>query len=96
VRQGDIDDDSKEMMMGHVLKGSRQAYFDGKDVETMQKEYEKCNFTREVPKSEITKIREQLETSESKNARLEDRLNSLEAQYEANTKMLKELLDKKA
>ena len=61
VRQADVDDDSKEMMMGHVLKGSRQAYFDGKDTETMQKEYQRCNFTREIPRSETDKLRTQIE-----------------------------------
>jgi site-specific recombinase XerD len=95
VRQADIDDDSKEMMMGHVLKGSRQAYFDGKDVETMQKEYQRCNFSREIPKSEITKIREQLETSESKNAMYEARLDSQEIKLENALRMLKELVEKK-
>ncbi|MCJ7430368.1 tyrosine-type recombinase/integrase [Candidatus Bathyarchaeota archaeon] len=96
VRQSDIDDDSKEQFMGHVLKGSRQAYFDGKDVEAMQKEYQRCNFSREIPKSEVSKLRQQLETEQSKTAMYEARLNSLETQFEATRKMLKELLDQKA
>jgi integrase/recombinase XerD len=95
VRQSDIDDDSKEQFMGHVLKGSRQSYYDSKDTETMQKEYQRCNFSREIPKSEVSKLRLQLETEQSKTAMYEARLNSLETQFEATRKMLKELLDQK-
>jgi len=95
VRQSDIDDDSKEQFMGHVLKGSRQSYYDSKDTETMQKEYQRCNFSREIPKSEVSKLRMQLETEQSKTAMYEARLNSLETQFEATRKMLKELLDQK-
>ncbi len=71
VRQTDMDDDDKEQLMGHVIKGSRQAYYDNKDVEVIQKAYQKCSFSREVPKSETDKLmienldlkREQAKTS---------------------------------
>ena len=33
VRQTDIDDDTKEMLMGHVIPGSRENYFDRKDCD---------------------------------------------------------------
>lgn len=95
VRQADLDDDDKEMMMGHVLKGSRQSYFDNKDLEVILAAYQKCNFNREIPKSEVTKLRQQLETEQTKSAMYEARLNSLETQFENTRKMLKELLEKK-
>jgi len=88
VRQADIDDDDKEMMMGHVLKGSRQAYFDNKDLEVILAAYQKCNFSREIPKSEVTKLRQQLESEQSKSAGYEARLNNLEARYERLVKDL--------
>ena len=66
VRQTDIDDDDKEQLMGHVISGSRQAYYDQKDVELIKKAYQICNFQREVPESEVTKIRKQLEDEQSK------------------------------
>jgi len=56
VRQTDMDDDDKEQLMGHVIRGSRQAYYDNKDVEVILKAYQKCSFSREVPKSETDKL----------------------------------------
>jgi len=61
VRQADIDDDDKEQLMGHVIKGSRQSYYDNKDVDMILSAYRKANFTREVPKSETDKLRNQIE-----------------------------------
>jgi hypothetical protein len=95
VRQADIDDDDKEQLMGHVIKGSREAYYDKKDVEVILEAYLKCNFSREMPKSEVTKLRQQLETEQTKSAMYEVRLNSLETQFENTRKMLRDLLEKK-
>ena len=95
VRQADVDDDDKEMMMGHVLKGSRQSYFDNKDLEVILAAYQKCNFSREIPKSEVNKLRMQLEAEQSRSASFEGRVNSLEVQLESLTKALKELAEKK-
>jgi len=61
VRQADTDDDDKEQLMGHMIKGSRQSYYDGKDIEIILNSYQKCNFTRKVPKSETEKLRSQIE-----------------------------------
>jgi len=80
VRQANIDDDDKEQLMGHVIPGSRQAYFDKKDVELFREAYLKCNFTREQPQSEVTKLRKQLENSETKRLLQETRLETLEKQ----------------
>ena len=96
VRQADIDDDDKEMMMGHVLKGSRQSYFDNKDLEVILAAYQKCNFSREIPKSEVNKLRMQLEAEQSRSASFEGRVNNLEVQLASLTKALKELAEKKA
>jgi integrase len=49
VRQADIDD-TKEQLMGHTLKGAREAYFDRHDVELIKAAYEKCNFARSAKK----------------------------------------------
>ena len=62
VRQTNIDDDDKEQLMGHVIPGSRQAYYDKKDVDLIRDAYFKCNFTREAPESEVTKLRKEVET----------------------------------
>jgi site-specific recombinase XerD len=94
VRQTNIDDDDKEQLMGHVIKGSREAYFDKKDVRLIREAYEKCNFTREVPESEVTKLRKQLETSETKRLLQEARLETLENQVKSLITQIKEMTEK--
>lgn len=78
VRQANIDDDDKEQLMGHVIPGSREAYYDNKDVELIMKAYQKCNFTREVPRSEMTKLKQQLEAEQRYRLSLEKRIELLE------------------
>ena len=95
VSQASIDDDSKEEMMGHVLKGSREAYFDRTDVELLQAAYEKCHFEREVPKSEVSKLIAQLEDEQSKRSLNEARMDRLEKEGQETRQLLKEMLEKK-
>jgi integrase len=76
VRQTNIDDDDKEQLMGHVIRGSREAYFDKKDVELIREAYEKCNFTREIPESNHTKMKRQIED-------LQNKVKTLEVQRQA-------------
>jgi len=95
VRQADIDDDDKEELMGHVIKGSRQAYYDNKDAEVILEAYQKCNFSREIPKSEVTKLRQQLETEQTKSAMYDIELKSLKAELTDIHKTLAELSAKK-
>ena len=95
VRQTNIDDDTKEELMGHVLQGSREAYFDKKDVDLIKKAYQKCNFQREVPESEVTKLRKQLENSETKRLLQETRLETLENQVKNLITQLREMTEKK-
>jgi integrase len=96
VRQADIDDDDKEQLMGHVIRGSRQSYYDAKDVDVILAAYRKCNFTREVPKGELEKLREQLLNEHTQRALNEEKINSLETQLYAMQKTLKQLLEQKA
>lgn len=78
VRQADIDDDDKEQLMGHAIKGSRSAYYDRHDLAIIQKAYERCNFSREVPQSEVHKLRTQLDEATRFNVSLEKRIEMLE------------------
>ena len=74
VRQTDIDDDDKEQLMGHVIQGSREAYYDKKkDIPLIMKAYQKCNFSRELPESEVSKLQQQLEDSRLRNRLLEQK-----------------------
>jgi len=94
VRQTNIDDDDKEQLMGHVIKGSRLSYFDKKDVDLIREAYLKCNFTKEQPQSEVTKLRKQLETSETKRLIQETRLEELETRFKMLTKNFESLNEK--
>lgn len=78
VRQTNIDDDDKEQLMGHVISGSRAAYYDKKDVPLLLKAYQHCNFQREIPQSETYKLREQLEMERVERGSLEKRIDALE------------------
>jgi len=78
VRQAPIDDDDKEQLMGHVIKGSRQAYFDRKDVDLIRKAYQKCNFTREIPESNHVKMKNELDQLRMEKMSLEKRVDGLE------------------
>jgi len=71
VRQTNIDDDTKEELLGHTIRGSREAYFDRKDIELIREEYLKCNFAREVSESNHIRMKRQLEELNSKVQTLE-------------------------
>lgn len=88
VRRAPIDDDDdKEQLMGHALKGSRQAYYDGHDVELIRRAYQKCNFTREIPESEVEALRKK---SESQNHTIHD----MEARITALENLLQKYMEK--
>jgi site-specific recombinase XerD len=93
VRQADIDDDDKEQLMGHMLKGSRQAYYDNKDVDMILATYRKCNFSREtITKNELEKLREQLVSERAERAATEERVTTLEAKLLDIQKTLKAMV----
>jgi len=87
VRQAPIDDDDKEQLMGHVIPGSREAYYDEKDVELIRRAYQKCNFTREIPQSEVEALRKK---SESQNHTIHD----MEARITALENLLQKYMEK--
>jgi hypothetical protein len=93
VRQTDIDDNDKEQLMGHAISSTRQAYYDQKDVDLIKKAYRKCNFQREVPDSEVTKLKKQLEDEQSKRALNELRMDKLEKELENTRRLLTQILE---
>ena len=93
VRKTDIDDDDKEQLMGHVIKGSRQAYFDTHDVELIKETYLKCDFTREIPESNHVRMKSQIEQLQTQNLGLAGMVEELRkelATMKAELKTLKE------
>jgi len=66
LNRTDLDEDTKEALMGHKLPGSRGNYFDFHDVDEIERKYLSCNFSREVKTSEdttaISDLRRELDT----------------------------------
>lgn len=46
LNNSDVDEDTRESLMGHKLPGSRGNYFDSHDVDEIAKKYMRCNFAR--------------------------------------------------
>lgn len=46
LNASDIDEDTKEAIMGHKLPGSRGNYFDSHDVDEIARKYMRCHFDR--------------------------------------------------
>lgn len=75
VRQApDVDDDDREQLMGHSIKGSRSAYYDKNDVPIIMGVYRKCNFSRESTLTEVGKVKAE---SDAKIAGLETEIAEL-------------------
>jgi len=87
VRQADIDDDDKEQLMGHVIRGSREAYYDKKDVLLIRRAYEQCNFSRGIPESEREHIEKMVEK------RVEERIKEMNFISKEDMETVKKLLD---
>jgi len=99
VRQTNIDDDDKEQLMGHVIQGSRESYYDKKDVGLIMEAYQQCNFSRELPDSEVAKLQRQLDDSrlghrslEKENEDLKRRIANTETKIESLEKLIREAL----
>lgn len=95
VRRADIDDDDKEQLMGHVIRGSREAYFDRRDVELIKEAYERCDFSRAVPESEVAKLRKRLEEANGKRISTEIRVDNLTHKLEALEKQIQKMMAQK-
>jgi len=91
-----LDDDDREAFMGHTLPGSRQNYYDSKDIETLLAAYRKCNFMREVPKSEFEKLRDQLTNERTQRALNEETISRMQGEIADLKKIVQSMIDKKA
>ena len=91
VRQTNIDDDDKEQLMGHVIPGSRQAYFDRKDVAIIREAYLQCNFSREIPASNHVRMKTRIDYLENQNVGLTQMVQDLKDELTAMKNELKAL-----
>jgi len=46
LNNSDIDDETREALMGHKLPGSRGSYLDSHDVDEIARKYSRCDFSR--------------------------------------------------
>ncbi len=91
VRQAPIDDDDKEQLMGHVIPGSREAYFDRHDLSLIMEAYQKCNFTREIPESNHVRMKSEIQQLQAQNVRLAGMVEELRRELAAMKDELKAL-----
>jgi len=61
VRHSDTDEEFKEQIMGHLMRGSREAYFDRHDLSWFIEQYQKINFGREAVGSETARMKLEME-----------------------------------
>jgi len=80
LNRSDLDEDTKEALMGHKLPGSRGNYFDFHDVDEIEKKYKSCNFSREAETSAI---------------KIEERVEEIEAEYREKYEELRKKLEQK-
>ncbi len=91
-----IPEEELQQLMGHVLRGSRENYYDRKDIGAIQKSYSKLDFVREVPESEVTKLLRRLETEESKSSGYKTELQDMKQRFLNLEKRVEELLKQKS
>jgi len=78
LNRSNLDEDTREALMGHKLPGSRGNYFDFHDIDEIAQKYGSCNFSREVETSAIN-IDERIREIEQDYTR---DLDSLREKYE--------------
>jgi len=79
----DIDEDTKEALMGHTLPGSRGSYFDMQDIDEIAAKYLKANFSSRLD------VRAELEQRDQTIQELHQHLT----QYEMQMKRIANLND---
>jgi integrase len=94
VRQApDVDDDDREQLMGHSIKGSRSAYYDKNDIPIMMGVYRKCNFSRQSAFTEVAKVKIETEDLKKENDYLKEQLRRLDEKFSGLEKLVKDLRD---
>jgi len=75
VRTTNINQDYAEALMGHVLGGTRENYFNRNDsIEELKREYEKIDFSREGKTAEIEHISDKLRLMEKEREVLKEKV----------------------
>jgi len=61
AQASNVDAEFKEQIMGHVIQGSREHYFDRHNLAWFRREYGKLEFGREATGSQLVKLRTEME-----------------------------------
>ncbi|MFI5449051.1 MAG: tyrosine-type recombinase/integrase [Candidatus Bathyarchaeia archaeon] len=56
LNKAEIDDDTREALMGHRIPGSRENYFDRHDVVEVTDRYAQCNFTNQSQTNDVSEF----------------------------------------
>lgn len=73
LNKAEIDDDTREALMGHRIPGSRENYFDRHDLADVATRYSQCDFSNTTEKT-----MEQLQEQEDKMLDMDRRIVELE------------------
>jgi len=93
VNKAPISEDFREAIMGHVLPGSRENYFDRHDINELAEEYMKINFTRDILENNHAKLKTEMEQLQMQNLSLAGMVEELRkelATVKSDLKALKE------
>lgn len=98
LNRSDLDEDTREALMGHKLPGSRANYFDFHDIDEIEQKYLSCNFSREAEAHTVRAFTEQLRKKEQDIQELKEALAKMQPVIEFvnsfnSPKELKEMLE---
>ena len=97
VRHAEVDIEFKEMLMGHVMEGSREAYFDRHDLHWFREQYQKINFGREASGSETARLRQEMEEKLQKKddeiRGLQQKVNQISEGVELSSSQLNKIIE---
>ncbi len=73
LNRAEIDDDTREALMGHRLPGSRENYFDRHDIPDVAARYMQCSFGKEDAR-DLIEDQKRIEALEEDNKRLREQV----------------------
>jgi len=78
LNRSDLDEDTREALMGHKLPGSRANYFDFHDIDEIEQKYMSCNFSREAEAHTVRAFTEQLREKEQDIQKLKETIAKMQ------------------
>jgi len=82
LNSADIDEDTREALMGHRIPGSRENYFDRHDLAEVAEKYMRCNFARAIQPREIETLADQLAKLRDENLSRQKEIEELKSKLQ--------------